>query len=584
MCGIAGLIGQIEPADHERVAAASCALAHRGPDADRMWASAQSGGGVILAHRRLSIIDLSDDASQPMIDAESGATIVFNGEIYNFAALRRELLDAGRTFRTAGDTEVIVQGYLQWGDDVVRRLRGMFAFVLYDPRRRRALFARDGHGIKPLYTAKVRGPRGIRAIAFASEVRALLATGLVARETDSHRVHRYLWNGFAPAPETMVRGIESFPPGSIAGVNLETMVLATTRYWAIGDAERTDTRRMSAGDAAAAIGDAVSSHLVADVKLGVFLSGGIDSSAVSTLAAASGHGQVETLSIGFDESEADESKIAAEVARRLGTAHRTVIITPGEMLDNLDAAADALDQPSLDGVNTWFVSRAARQAGWKVALAGTGGDELFGGYASFRRLPHLMTATRGLGLLGPLSSRASSLIDNGLSIRSKLADLARADGRPARLYQTLYGLYASQTAARFVDSTPEQLDRWSLTRNRPRRSLRTRIGGAAVARGQPPRKRVVPGRSAATRYGCGQHGAFARNPRAAGRHDIVRRDGSGTRRGALRSDRYETAPSRHRRTQLRARDLQSSQARLRISVRDLAARRAEGAGRRAAAR
>ena len=394
MCGIAGLIGRLDGGDADRLVTMTDCIADRGPDSLGRHGHERNGYGVLLGHRRLSIIDVREIAGQPMVDEATGTVLVFNGEIYNFQDLRAELQAAGHVFRTRGDSEVILRGYLAWGTGVVERLRGMFALVLYDPRDQTSLLARDGFGIKPLYYTLACGAGGER-LAFASEVRALIASGLVTARIDRAEIARFLWNGFVAGPQSLIEGVRELPAGSWAILTPDRFAVRPIRYWHPGMARpATD---LGEGDAIAAIERSVELHMQADVPLGVFLSGGIDSTAVAALAARH-RPDVQTMCIGFDDRATDESTIAAEVARRIGTRHTTVTIRPDTMLAQLDAALASLDQPTMDGINSWFVSKAAREQGWKVALSGAGGDELLGGYTSFRRLPRLagpLAATPG---------------------------------------------------------------------------------------------------------------------------------------------------------------------------------------------
>ena len=314
----------------------------------------------------------------------------------------------------------------------------MFSIVIVDPRTREALLARDGFGIKPLYVASVDGGR---AMAFASEVRALLASDVVEPRTDAARVHRYVWNGFVAGPETLVVGVDEFPRGSVARVSLDRPVLEPERYWHAGGA---GDGACSAEDAEAASGESVRAHLIADVPVGVFLSGGIDSRAVAALEVSGGQ-SVRTLSIGFDVAEADETKYARAVADAIGSEHSTIVVTAEEMLRDMDAALAGLDQPTLDGVNSWFVSRAAVQAGLKVALAGSGGDELLGGYTSFRRLPTLLGPSSAMGWLGWLTPMLAGVAMGVTSAsRAKLLDVPAAGGRQERMYQPQYAMLQSR--------------------------------------------------------------------------------------------------------------------------------------------
>ena len=285
MCGIAGAIGAISPTDLQSCAAMNDQLQHRGPDDAGQW-SWQVGGpfGAVLCHRRLSIIDLRAVAAQPMVSPATGTTIVFNGEIYNFRELRAELEAAGAKFFTNGDSEVILKGYDHWGVDVFAKLRGMFALVLVDPRKHRAVMARDGYGIKPLYWTKFSGADGRPALAFASEGRALVQAGFAEGRTDSRRVGEFLWNGFMPGPRTIWTDVLEVPRGCYSIVDEQNITPRFERFWDIGSSLRGGTS-IGLDEADQLISSSVKAHLIADVPVVVFLSGGVDSTAVAAAAA-----------------------------------------------------------------------------------------------------------------------------------------------------------------------------------------------------------------------------------------------------------------------------------------------------------
>ncbi len=463
MCGIAGAVGAIDPGIEQAVRAMSDAESHRGPDDSGVF---QSGGtpGAVLGFRRLAIIDLSTDGHQPMIDSRQGNAVVFNGEIYNYAELRRELAAEGVEFRSKGDTEVLLKGYARWGAGVLGRLRGMFGFALYDPGRREVLLARDRMGIKPLYTASIQRPGG-RVLLFASELRALLATGLLPRQLDPQGLATYMWNGFMVGPATAIRGVSLLPPGASLRVSLDSAHSSEARpekYWSL------PTRALkSEEEAIAGLKEALDSasrqHLVSDVPLGVFLSGGVDSSAVTALAVRAGGQRVKTFHIGFAEAGFDESAYARRVAGALGTEHLELQLTQDRFRGDLGAALDSLDQPTFDAINTYFVSRLVREAGFTVALAGTGGDELFGGYSSFVDLPRGRRVGRAAGLLpGSILARAADLVrrwnrgdPDGVPRQTrwgKLADVLATGGDELGLYQVSYGLYTQEFLAELAGS------------------------------------------------------------------------------------------------------------------------------------
>lgn len=453
MCGIAGAIGAIDDSLEASVRTMMDAQAHRGPDDSGLYRSPDAPG-VVLGFRRLAIMDLTPDGHQPMIDDQRENVVVFNGEIYNYAELRAQLQAAGERFRSTGDTEVLLRACGLWGESAVERLRGMYAFALYDRARRRVVLARDRLGIKPLYYAKVKRPTGT-AVLFASELRALLATGLFERHLDPLGVATYLWNGFVVGPSTAVKGITLLPPGSTLSLSLDVDGTGFTaeprRYWSLAGREP-----LAQDQAVAALGDelltATRQHLVSDVPLGVFLSGGVDSSAVTALAVRAGSGRIKTFHIAFEETAFNEAAYARQVATTLGTEHLEFTLTQARFRSELDRALDSLDQPTFDGINTYFVSRVVREAGFTVALAGTGGDELFGGYRSFRDLPPSQALTRALrfaptGLvrgLGKLAARLKTGKPGAVPPQTrwgKLPDLLGAGGDLVALYQVAYGLY-----------------------------------------------------------------------------------------------------------------------------------------------
>ena len=459
MCGIAGAIGEIDETIVDAVRRMSAAERHRGPDASGFWMPAPADGtaGVVLAFRRLAIIDLSEGGRQPMADPETGNVIVFNGEIYNFQDLRRELAQDGAHFRSRSDTEVILKAYSRWGVECVSRLRGMFAFAIWDATRRTLFLARDRLGIKPLYLGGVTRPGGKRTLLFASEVRALLASELIEREMDPVALASYVWNGFVVGPTTAIRGIELLPAATFASASTAGVVPRPRSYWRLPTSRQVPADRQALKEELTA---AVRMHLISDVPLGIFLSGGIDSSAIAALAVRSGSARVRTFNIGFDEGLYDESRHARAVAAALGTEHHELRLTRETFRRELPDALGSLDQPTFDGINTYFVSRAVREAGLTVALAGTGGDELFGGYRSFRDVPWAASWSRRLSWLSPDLLRG---VANGV-VRAtalsapvpaqtrwgKLGDALAARGDLLHTYQVSHALFSSDFARRLL--------------------------------------------------------------------------------------------------------------------------------------
>jgi len=382
-------------------------IIHRGPDDEGIFLDRS----VALGMRRLSIVDLAG-GHQPLFNQEGTVAVVFNGEIYNFRDLRRTLESRGHTFRTASDTEVIVHAYEEWGEDCVNYLEGMFAFAVAETSRStrrgnpRVLLARDRLGIKPLYYALADGN-----LLFASEVRSLLASGEVEPRLSRAGLRSYLLFGSLVEPMTLVEDIFSLPPGNriIVSAAGRHASIRPEPYWDFAESAQPtlDIKRPERSYATrflrSLLEETVESHLVADVPLGIFLSSGIDSTALVALATQK-MGTVHTVTVVSPEREFSEAEAARRTAQRFGTIHQESVISAQDMLARLDEAVSALDQPSMDGINTYFVSWAARQAGLKVALSGLGGDEMFGGYSTFRTTPKVRSVA-ALARMVPIDLR-----------------------------------------------------------------------------------------------------------------------------------------------------------------------------------
>lgn len=389
MCGINAIVGYgagAPPVNPDELIASRDAMAPRGPDAVGQWVS--TDGRVGMGHRRLAIIDLSPTGIQPMHEAEAELTIVFNGEIYNYKELRDGLIQKGEQFRGGSDTEVMLKLYKHRGPDFVRELRGMFTLVLWDGRRQGVLMARDPFGIKPLYYTD--DGRTLRA---ASQVNALLAGGAVSSSPEpAGHVGFLLW-GYVPEPYTIHRALRALPAGSTLWVDRAGRREAR-QFFALSEEIAAAEHAASPMDWRAALGpaiaDSVRHHLVADVPVGVFLSAGLDSTTIASHAAAASTTALRTVTLGFDavaDSTDDETLLAETVAASLRAEHRTRRISARDFRDNFDRLLHAMDQPSVDGINTYFVARETAATGLKVALSGVGGDELFGTYPSYREIP-----------------------------------------------------------------------------------------------------------------------------------------------------------------------------------------------------
>ena len=390
MCGIAGIVGRLDNTNRAALERMSDAIAHRGPDASGTWVSPPDarGWGALLAFRRLSILDLSPAGDQPMVDPVTGHVIVFNGEIYNFRDLRRRLEAEGQAVQSTGDTAVMLRALGLHGPSAVSWLRGMFAFACWDQKERRLLLARDPLGIKPLYLARSSDPEAGWSFAFASEVRALLASGLLsAPRLDPQAVASSVWNGFVMGPGTAVKGVDLLWPGRLLEFDGQGREVRHQDFWRIPD--RAPDPITDEDNLAAILDEGLRLHLASDVPLAILLSSGVDSSAVANLAQRAAQSPVHTFTLAFEEGELNEGPIARHIAAAIGTEHHEVVLTEARFVENLDAALDSLDQPTFDGLNAYYISSAIRSAGFTVALSGTGGDELFGGYTSYRDLPVL---------------------------------------------------------------------------------------------------------------------------------------------------------------------------------------------------
>ena len=386
MCGIGGWVsakgGAVVPVP-DAVRRMTARMHARGPDADGLW----SGEDVVLGHRRLAILDLDARANQPMVSVDGRYTIVFNGEIYNFSELRLVLEAEGVAFRTTSDTEVLLALFAREGERMLHRLRGMFAFAIWNTQSRELFLARDPYGIKPLYYTHTKD-----GLIFASQVKALLASGLVSKEREPAGLAGfYLW-GSVPEPWTLYRNVFALPAGHWLkvrdGVPESPVCWHEIRQHWRGQGKQSSAQELQE-HVRQAVMDSVRAHLVADVPVSVFLSGGIDSAAVAGMASGLG-AQVEGITIGFEEfagRHEDEVPVAAAIAAHYGLPHFVRRVSCAEFEKDIPHILDAMDQPSIDGVNTWFASKVAAERGYKVVLSGVGGDELFCGYSSFRQIP-----------------------------------------------------------------------------------------------------------------------------------------------------------------------------------------------------
>jgi len=424
MCGIMGILSDGRPEEMRAAVRDMMAAArHRGPDGSGMVEIAVAGGGagerldvraekrLVLGHTRLSIIDLSDGSRQPMQDAESGSWLAFNGEIYNFRQLRAELEKLGAKFATSGDSEVLLKALVQWGERALEKLEGMFAFAFWDGRSGSLLVARDRVGMKPVYYCGGSGS-GARGFAFASEVKMLERARICQLTVDHDAVDSFLAYGAVIGPNTIFKEIRELEPGHLLRVNARGEVVEC-EYWSLsrclGEQAPTHPQRTRMnGERAVVDFDhavslirerldyAVSSHLVSDVPVGVFLSGGVDSSLLALLASRHAKSPITLLTVAFAEQEFSELPYARQIARELPHHHEVVTLTGEQLHELLPRALGAMDQPTVDGINTFVISRVGAALGLKVLLTGIGGDELFGGYTTFSKVPRLLKYGTGL--------------------------------------------------------------------------------------------------------------------------------------------------------------------------------------------
>jgi asparagine synthase (glutamine-hydrolysing) len=392
MCGIVGIIGLKAPVPAEMLERSTQSLAHRGPDDGGTIILRDCAGGIEigLGNRRLAILDLSPLGHQPMQDPATGNWIVYNGEIYNFREVRARLERAGFQFISHSDTEVILKAYAYWGEKCLPEFRGMFAFAIWDAQRKNLFLARDPMGIKPLYYY-----HSERYFLFSSEVRTLLGTGLVPHRIDLTGLSHYMRFGSLYDPNTLVEGIHALPPGH--WTRWQNGEVQQVQYWDLLDrqhaecaepafGEEAEKRREMENQIAAMLDECVRMQLVSDVPVGVFLSGGIDSCSLVGILRRAGL-RPSTFSIVFREADYSEAEYSRAVADQFHTDHHEITVSQSDLFAAIDPAIRAMDLPTIDGINTYFVSEKTRAAGVKVALSGLGGDEMFVGYASFRDVP-----------------------------------------------------------------------------------------------------------------------------------------------------------------------------------------------------
>ena len=431
MCGIAGLIADKERVVRQALTPMVSAQKHRGPDDEGQTIEPFGHGFIGLGFRRLSIIDLSAAGHQPMIHPQTGDQIVFNGEIYNFLELRSELEKAGEVFFGRCDTEVLLRALTRWGVDALKRIEGMYALAFLNKRENRLVLARDPVGIKPLYVAEATVPDCGKTLLFASEMRALLASGLVERKLDIRGVATLLAYGVTQQPETIFRRIRSVMPGTY-----EEYVFHCTpgepykacgparSFWSFPRADRSITPSQAAEAVRVTLDAAIQRHKVADVPVGVFLSSGLDSTIIAGLTAKHTP-RLRSFTVSLaDHPDISEHAIAADTARLLGLEHTAIDLGDTEALRSARGWLDSLDRPSVDGLNVYVISKVVRAHGIVVALSVQGGDELFGGYPSFEQVPKLR---RMMARIRWLPGSARVMLARLLTMRRSMAQRQKLD-------------------------------------------------------------------------------------------------------------------------------------------------------------
>ena len=423
MCGIVGAATAL-PAETGWLGLSCDEMKHRGPDGRGVWESTDSR--VALGHRRLSIIDLSAAGNQPMADGRGGLEITLNGEIYNYRELREELRGAGHSFRSASDTEVLLEAYNRWGTDCLSHLNGMFAFALYDSKRRTLFLARDRAGEKPLFYHRTSG-----RIAFASELKALMRDPKLSRVLDPAALDHYLAYGYVPGSLTLLRGIKKLPPGHALLYDLDADSLKEWQYWSLPEFAGGDTgeEQELLAELEDLLADSVKRQLVADVPVGVLLSGGIDSSLVTAFASRVSSGAVRTYNVSFPgHGIYDEASHAKLIASHFGTRHTELVAEPAS-IDLLPKLARQYDEPVGDSsmIPTFLISELVRES-CTVALGGDGGDELFGGYTHYRRYLNQVRFRELMPTaVKTAAASAAVLLPKGFRGRNYLRGLRRSD-------------------------------------------------------------------------------------------------------------------------------------------------------------
>ncbi|MBO1059645.1 MAG: asparagine synthase (glutamine-hydrolyzing) [Aphanizomenon flos-aquae CP01] len=453
MCGIAGIIrlntnnGRLEA----KIEKMQTALKHRGPDDAGIYISTDKQAA--LAHTRLSILDLSSAGHQPMSTTDNRYHITFNGEIYNFQELRENLISQGEKFHSQTDTEVILKLYQRIGSDCVQHLRGMFAFAIWDDLEKTCFLARDPLGIKPLYYYQLG-----TTLVFASELRAVLASGLPAINMSLEGLYGYLTTGSVPEPYTLIADIYCLSAGN--WLYWQNGNITKKQYWQINFTPEKISPPEAREIVRKALLDSIQHHFISDVPVGIFLSGGIDSTTILALATQTQKSQLSTYSITFAESEFNEGELAQKIANHFGAKHTEYQVTSSFAKTILPDFLAAIDQPSIDGFNTFCVSKVAHDHGMKVVLSGLGGDEIFGGYQSFQKVPQMVEWSKKLNILPFLRTGLGIGLESWVNSPriKRFGDFLTQTPSFASAYGTFRGIFSHQEACMIINqlsiSTP----------------------------------------------------------------------------------------------------------------------------------
>jgi len=448
MCGIAGIIGSTNIVNQSVAQTLARSLAHRGPDyqgIELLKLQQNPDTLIALVHRRLSIIDLTQAAHQPMKDPSTGNIIIYNGEVYNFKELRQELEAKGIEFHSKSDTEVVLKAYQTFGPDFLHKLRGMFAFAIWDHQKQKLLLARDRLGIKTLYYYT--GENGL--FVFASELRALLATGLIPKKLDPIGLDTYLAYGAVQAPSTIIRKVNCLLPAHYLEVSSDGIATVPKCYWSVPFAQANATVQEEhhlIDQLRNLLKEVVTQHLISDVPLGLFLSGGVDSSSIAILLNQVAQEPPHTFSITFSESRFSEASYSHLIAQKFSKHHTEICLSEQQLLSLLPDALTAIDQPTIDGINVYVISKAVREEGIKAAFSGQGGDEIFAGYSTFRRISRIARYQPFFKLIGKTAmgkiTKLLALINNNNITNSKISQILQSNGDILSTYLALRQLFS----------------------------------------------------------------------------------------------------------------------------------------------